>query len=193
MHGVFNESVYYSRKKFFKLFGGEIRIFKSDRSTLVGFVKQKAFKLKESLTLYGDESMQEPLLNIEARSIIDFGAAYDVKDAKTGERVGVLRRRGLKSILRDSWEILDADEKFIAKVEEDSMLMSLVRRALSNLVPQTFNVIMGGSEVAEFRQTFNPFVAQFTADFSKDAGGQLDRRLGLAALTLLQIIEGRQE
>lgn len=193
MHGAFNESVYYSRKKFFKIFGGEIRIFKQDRSTLVAFAKQKAFKLKESLTIYADEGMRQPLLNVKARSIIDFGAAYDVSDAVTGEKLGALRRKGLKSILRDAWEILDANDQIIGKVEEDSIGMALLRRFLSNLIPQNFSVVSGQSTVAQFRQTFNPFVAQFTADFSMDASGQLDRRLGLSALVLLQIIEGRQD
>lgn len=177
--------------KFWKLFGNEIRIYDIDRANLLFFVKQKAFKLKESITIFADESKNEELLKINARSVIDFGASYDVEDAKTGERVGTLRRKGLKSILRDAWEVLDSSENLIAKISEDSMAKAMIRRFLTNLVPQTFSVESNGQEIAEFKQAFNPFVPQITITFQE--GSNLDRRLGISAAVLLQVIEGRQQ
>ncbi|MCB1138475.1 MAG: hypothetical protein KDK23_06935 [Leptospiraceae bacterium] len=182
---------YYCKMKFWKLFGNEIRIFDGSRQNLLLFVKQKAFKLKESITIYGDESKSEELMRINARSVIDFGASYDVDDAKTGQRIGTLRRKGLKSILRDSWLILDASENEIGTIQEDSMALAMVRRLLSNLVPQTFSVTVNGQEAAEFKQTFNPFVPQVNIHFAQ--GSSMDKRLGLAAAVLLQVIEGRQQ
>ncbi len=184
---------YYSKMKFWKLFGNQIRIYDVSREKLYFFVKQKAFKLKEAITVFADESMQEELLKIDARSIIDFSASYDVTDVKTGQRIGTLRRKGLKSIFRDAWEILDSSENVIGKIEEDSMLLALIRRFLSNLVPQKFSVFIGESQVALFKQTFNPFVPQLLLDFSADLNKRLDRRLGIAAAILLQVIEGRQK
>ena len=49
--------------------------------------------------------MQVELLSIQARQIIDFSAAYDVYDGSTGSKVGALKRKGMKSILRDECEI----------------------------------------------------------------------------------------
>lgn len=183
---------YYSRKKFFKIFGGEIRIFDESRQRLLFFVKQKAFKLKEEITVFGDESGATALLKIQARSVIDFGATYDVTDAATGEKVGGLRRRGLSSLVRDSWEIVNAADQVVGSVSEDSVLMALLRRFLTNLIPQNFTIQFNDSTVGIMRQTFNPFVAQFEVDFSMDTAGRLDRRLGIAAVVLLQIVEGRQ-
>ncbi len=182
---------YYCRMKFWKLFGNEIRIYDGNRQNLLLFVKQKAFKLKEAITVYADESKSEELLRINARSVIDFGASYDVEDAKTGQRLGTLRRKGLKSILRDSWIILDASENEIGTIQEDSMALAMVRRLLSNLVPQAFTVTVNGQEAAQFKQAFNPFVPQITINFSQ--GTSLDKRLGLSAAVLLQVIEGRQQ
>ena len=51
---------------------------------------------------------------------------------------------------------------------------------------------VGGATVATFQQNYNPFVRKLMVDFTMDPYGRLDRRLGLAAATLLSAIEGRQ-
>ena len=71
------------------------------------------------------------------------------------------------------------------------MALAMVRRLLSNLVPQAFTVTVNGQEAAQFKQAFNPFVPQITINFNQ--GTSLDKRLGLAAAVLLQVIEGRQQ
>ena len=132
------------------------------------------------------------LLKIRARSIIDFSSFYDITDAKSGARIGSLRRKGMKSILKDEWEIMDSGENSIGIVQEDSMLFAMLRRMMTNLIPQRFTLIVQGQNVGFFRQTFNPFVPQFEIDFSMDTANLLDRRLGIATVILLQTIEGRQ-
>ncbi len=179
------------RRKVFKLAGNKISIF-DQQENLVLFVKQKAFKLKEDIRVYSDESLSQEMLSINARQIIDFRAAYDVVDPSTQEKVGALRRKGFSSMIRDSWELLDKDDNLIGKVEEDSMALALVRRLLSNLVPQNYNFTAGGNSVASLKQRFNPFI--FKADFSvHNGGGGIDPRLALAGAVLLMTIEGRQE
>lgn len=184
---------YFARKKFWKLFGGEIRIYDGAQTELLFFVKQKAFKLKEDIRIFSDESASTEVLRIGARSIIDFSASYDVTDTATGQRVGSLRRKGMRSILRDSWELLDAQDKVIGTIAEDSMALALVRRFISALVPQSYHIMVGDSVVGVLKQTFNPFVPVFRIDFSMDTEGRLDRRLGIAAVVLLQVVEGKQQ
>jgi len=188
----FEQNKYYAKKKLLKIFGGEVRIYDESRSNLLFFVKQKAFKLKEDITVFADEGEKTALLKINARSMLDLGATYDITDAANGQRVGSLRRKFLKSMLRDEWDILDAGEKEIGKVFEDSMIMALLRRFLSNLIPQHFSIEVGGQKVGDLKQTFNPFVPQFNVDFSANQG-KLDRRLAIGAVILLQIIEGKQQ
>lgn len=193
MHPSFEQTKYYARKKFWKIFGGEIRLFTADKSRLLLFVKQKAFKLKEDITVFTDEAQTTPVLKIAARAIIDFSAAYDITDMQTRQKVGAMRRKGFKSILRDSWEILDASDNVIGSISEDSMGLALLRRFLTNLVPQRFDIKLGENLVGQLSQTFNPFIPQFEIDFSLDTNNKLDRRLGIGAVILLQIIEGRQQ
>jgi hypothetical protein len=183
---------YFAKKSFWKLFGGEIRIFDDSKSRLLFFVKQKAFKLKEDITVYSDETKSKELLKIQARSIIDFSAAYDVTDVTSNQKIGSLRRKGFRSILKDEWEILNTADQVVGMIQEDSMLKAIMRRFLTNLIPQGFSITIGNQLVGILKQTFNPFVPQFNIDFSMDSSNQLDRRLGIAIIILLQTIEGRQ-
>ncbi len=153
------------------------------------------FRLREDIRVYSDESKSQELLTIKARSIIDFSAAYDVIDSTTGEKVGVLRRKGWRSLLRDEWEVLDAQDQLRGLLFEDTIQLALLRRfLLGSLLPQNYDLTLGpeGARVADLRQIFNPFRYELTLDFTMDPTRLLDRRLGIAAGILLATIEGKQ-
>lgn len=188
----FEHTTYLLRRQVLKLFGGSFRIY-NPTGDLSLFASLKAFKLREDITIHPDESKCSELLRIKARNIIDFSAAYDVFDGASGEKVGALKRRGMKSLLRDEWVIMDAMDNEIGQIQEDRMLLAVLRRFLSNLIPQAFHGEMGGATVFTFKQHFNPFILKMTLDFSPDAANRLDRRLGIAAAVLLCAIEGRQQ
>lgn len=191
MNPKFANMKYLVRKQVLSLVGAKFHIF-DENEQVVMFSQMKAFKLKEDIRLYSDESMKQELITIQARSVIDFSATYDVVDALTGENLGSLRRKGMKSILKDEWVILNPSEEEIGLIQEDSVGMALLRRFLTNLVPQKFNVSLRGRKVSEFKQNFNPFVSKLNVDFTQDTNNELDRRLGLAAAILLVAIEGKQ-
>jgi uncharacterized protein YxjI len=160
---------------------------------MIMFSEQKMFRLREDIRVYSDESKTQEVLSIKARQIMDFSAAYDVVDAGLNQRVGTLRRRGLRSILRDEWEVLDANERVIGKLFEDSVGLALLRRLLlGSLLPQNYDITVGESRVADLKQRFNPFRYELDLDFTMDAGRLLDRRLGIAAGILLAAVEGKQ-
>ncbi len=186
----FSENEYLVRRKILKVFGGSFHIYAPD-GTIAGFCEMKAFKLKEDLRVFADETKTTELFRIKARSIIDFGATYDVTDSSTEKPVGALRRRGLKSMLRDEWAILGAGDEEIGTIREDSALLALVRRFLTNLIPQKYHCTIGSGS-ATFKQNFNPFVMKINLDYTPDLNGLLDRRLGIAAAILLCAIEGKQ-
>jgi hypothetical protein len=143
------------------------------------------------ITLLAPGSGKQILL-IKARNIVDFSAAYDVVDLLQGAKVGALRRKGFKSIFRDSWELLDNDDRPIGKIQEDGALLATVRRFLSNRVPQSFHASVDGQQVALYKQHFNPFVFKLRVPFAPGARERVDPRLLLAGGILLAAIEGRQ-
>jgi len=178
------------RRKVLTLFGAKFHIYNA-QGDLLAFCNQKAFKLKEDIRLYTDESMAVERLRIAARKIIDFGAAYDVINSGTDSKVGALKRKGWKSMLRDEWIVMDQDDREIGSITEDSVLMAMVRRLLTNLFPQSFHLRdETGTELARFRTHFNPFVHRLTVTVYEDCS--LDPYLVLAAGILLVAIEGRQ-
>ncbi|MCC6697064.1 MAG: hypothetical protein IT365_15660 [Candidatus Hydrogenedentes bacterium] len=189
---AFQHTHYLVRKKIFKLLGDAFHIYDSMGSVLF-YSKLKAFKLKEDIRLYTGEDMRTEVLSIRARSILDFSTAYDVVDSQTGELTGTLKRKGLKSLIRDSWIIMDAQGRDVGTIEEDSTALALIRRFLLNLLPQSFTGTVNGQVAFQFRRHFNPFVLRMELDFSPDTQGLLDRRLGIAAGILLSAVEGRQE
>jgi len=184
-------SAYTVRKKVLSLLGNVFHVFDSGGG-LVLYTKQKAFRLKEDIRMYTGEDMQTEVMRIQARQIIDFSAAYDVVDSVTGETVGALKRKGLKSMIKDEWTIMAPDGRDIGLLQEDSMALALLRRFLTNLIPQNFTAEVDGQPVCEYQQNFNPFVRKIGINFLPAAEGRFDRRLGIAAAVLLCAIEGRQ-
>ena len=70
--------------------------------------------------------------------------------------------------------------------------MATLRRMVTTLIPQKFDMRIGDKVCAHVAQHFNPFVLKLDVDLSKNEGNILDPRLALAAVILLSAIEGRQ-
>ena len=186
---VQSTTTYTAKKAFFSFLGNTFRMYDASGG-LAFYIKQKAFKLKEDIRIFTGEDMQTELLTIQARQVIDFAAAYDIVDAQSGVKVGAARRKGFKSILRDSWQLLDVDDNPIAQLQEDSTALALVRRFLSNLIPQRFHIACEGGGSVEVRQHFNPFVYRLQVSIPRQV--TLDRRLIMGVVSLIAAIEGRQ-
>ncbi len=191
MNAAFQHDRYLLKRQVLAL-TGKFRIYTPD-GQLALYSQQKMFRLREDIRVYSDESMSHELLHVQARQIIDFAAAYDVIDPQGQIKVGVLRRKGFRSLVRDAWEILDAQDRPLGVVQEDSMTYALLRRFLfGSLLPQNYDVLIGEQRVADLRQRFSFFGYLLDIDFSMDPQQRLDRRLGIAAAILLATIEGKQ-
>ena len=188
----FSDNQYMIRRKILTILGAKFHVYNT-AGELILFSKQKAFKLKEDIRVFADESMSAERLVIKARQIVDFSAAYDVVDQDENRKIGALRRKGWKSLVRDSWEFLGEDDQPIAVLAEDSMLMSLLRRFLSNLIPQTYHVRQNEKTLITYKQNFNPFVLKIRVSIDPDSREIIDPRLVLAGGILLAAIEGRQK
>ncbi len=192
MNPIFQHPSYLLKRQAIAL-AGKFRFY-DPMGNLVMFSEQKMFKLREDIRVYSDETKTQEVLSIKARQYLDFSAAYDVVDTAMNQKVGVLRRKGLRSLLRDEWEVLDAGDNLKGLLFEDSMGLALLRRlVLGHWLPQNYDITFGQTRVADLKQNFNLFRYELNLDFSMDVAHQLDRRLGIAAGILLAAIEGRQE
>lgn len=182
---------YTVRRKMLRRIGAAFYVFDPNEQ-LVFYSLLKAYRAKEDIRLYTGEDLETELLAIRARQVVDISATYDVVDSTNGEKVGALKREGLKSVLKDEWTILDAGDAEIGKVKEHSWPMAILTRVLGGLIPQAYDVDVGGTLVATMKQNANPFVMKIALDLSPDTQGLLDRRLGIAAALLMCAIEGKQ-
>ncbi|MCC6321946.1 MAG: hypothetical protein IT438_10990 [Phycisphaerales bacterium] len=185
---------YTIRRKVLKFFGAAFHIY-DPQGQVVGYCKQKAFKLKEDIRVYTDESCTTEMIVIKARSMIDFGAMYDVT-LPDGSSVGSFRRKGLKSsFLRDHWLVFDGGGRQVAEVIEDGSFLAFARRyvdLVSLFSPQKFTIKKpDGSIVARYRQHFNLFVYRLSVAVERD-DPDVDDLVILAGGCLLCAIEGRQ-
>jgi len=191
MNSIFQFPSYLIKRQVFAL-AGTFRFFDPSGKQVM-FSQQKMFKLREDIRVYADEAKTQEVLSIKARQIVYFSAAYDVVDTAMNQKVGALRRKGWSSLLRDEWEVLDANDQVIGKLFEDNMGLALLRRfLLGSWLPQNYDLTLGETRVADIKQNFNLFRYELNLDFTMDPSQKLDRRLGIAAGLLLAAVEGRQ-
>ena len=72
--------------------------------TLLYYARQKAFKLREAVTIFADEAQTRPLFRIGADRILDISARYKIEDSG-GVEHGVVQRQGMKSFWRTHYTI----------------------------------------------------------------------------------------
>jgi hypothetical protein len=99
---------------------------------VVLYTKQKAFKLKEAVTIFADEAQTRPLYTINADRVLDFNAKYNIADS-FGNSVGAVARKGRKSIWRAEYEVLNGGGPAMTIREENGWVK--VGDALFNELP----------------------------------------------------------
>ena len=93
--------------------------------TMLFYVKQKMFKLREAITVFADESQTQPLYTINADRIIDFSARYHFKD-QNGIEFGSVKRDGARSIWKARYNIFDSNEQMIMQIQEENAMVKVM-------------------------------------------------------------------
>ena len=99
---------------------------------VVLYTKQKAFKLKEAVTVFADVEQTRPLYTINADRVLDFNAKFNIADA-AGRQLGAVARKGRKSLWRAEYEVLDGGGPSLTIREENGWVK--VADALFGEVP----------------------------------------------------------
>jgi hypothetical protein len=103
----------------FKIVAVAPQISVTDASgALVFYVKQKAFKLKESVTVFQDEAQTRPLYQMTADRVLDISAQYRIEEVG-GAPLGVLQRHGMRSFWRAHYEAHRGGVPVLAVREEN--------------------------------------------------------------------------
>ena len=86
----------------------------------VAYVREKMFKLKEDVIVFNDESKSQELFRIKADRWLDFNASYSMTDLSTHKNFGRLARKGMRSIWKSQYDIIDGNEKIKFQINEDN-------------------------------------------------------------------------
>lgn len=163
----------------------------------VAFVRQRKLAVKEDIRFYADEGETTELFRIAARTWLDTGGSrYDVV-AAGGERLGVLHHT-LKSILRTTWSVLDANEQPVALARERSLVGALLRRAVDFVpdygalipIPYNFDILAGERVIGRMDRKFQ-LRDRYVLDLSGDTERLVDRRVAIALAIGLDALQNR--
>lgn len=117
----------------FKLLALASQIYIRDANgNLLGYVKQKLLKLKEDINVFTDETQTTVLYNIKADRVIDFSARYTFRDG-TGNVVGAIKRKGMRSIWKANYEIADARDQHVLNINEENGWVKVVDSLVGEL------------------------------------------------------------
>jgi hypothetical protein len=88
------------------------------------YVKQKLFKLKEAINVYSDQSQSSQIYSIKADRVIDFSARYNFTDSQ-GINLGAVKRQGMRSLWKASYDVLQGDVVKFHVQEENALIKFL--------------------------------------------------------------------
>jgi hypothetical protein len=160
----------------------------------IAYVRKKFWAFKEDVTVFNDDTMSTPRFRINADRVIDFRASYRLSDT-AGQMLGVVRRKGARSLWRATYEILVGDTHTFT-VTEQSVLVRFIDLLLGEipviglltgyfLNPAYVLTREGGGEAVLMtkRRSF------FESNFKIEKTGQLnDDEQVVVALALMMII-----
>ena len=164
------------------------RVYAPDGS-LAAFVEQPWFRWRTELTIYGDEEQTQPILVIKNRRFAAVNMEHDLFDAQTGARLGVVRTRGWSSMLRDTWDILDADERECGLMIEEGPYMW---RRFIKLIPGRHRIELGGRTVAHIEQVFHFFKREFELEIVQQ-DDPIEPRFAIACALIAMMADLRRE
>ena len=164
------------------------RVFAPDGS-LSAFVEQPWFRFRTELMIYGDEEQTQPILVIKNRRFAAVNMEHDLFDAQTGQRLGVVRTRGLRSLFRDTWDILDADERPAGLMIEDG---AYFWRRILKFIPGRHRIELGGRVAAQITQVFHFFRREFELDIVQQ-DDPIEPRFAIACALIAMMADLRRE
>ena len=187
----------------FKLLAIASQIYVRDANgQLLGYVKQKLFKFKEDINVFADEAQTQHLYNIKADRVIDFSAKYNFT-AASGQQLGSIKRKGMRSILKANYEVYDEHDSQVYKIREENAWIKVIDSLLGEVpvlgmfTGYLFNPAyiverMDGTQVARLKKQPAFFEGVFQLEPLTQIAPEEEARmlLSVLAMTLLERARG---
>lgn len=186
----------------FKLLALASQIYVRDASgAQVGYVKQKLLKLKEDINVYSDDSQTNVLFNIKADRVIDFSARYNFTDA-LGNRLGSIKRQGMRSIWKANYEIEDTSGNVAMTIREENGWVKVMDALFGELpivgmfagylLNPSYILTRGdGTQLARLTKQPAFFEGKFQLDLLAQCSAEEETRVVLGFLTMALLERAR--
>jgi hypothetical protein len=162
----------------------------------IAFVRQKRMALKEDLRAFSDDSEQEEVFRIKARSVIDIAGRYDVA-GPDGTAIGAIQKVFGKSLLRSTWQVLGADDAQLFVATEKSVPVAIIRRFAGLIpyeiplpIPYHFIFSADEREIGGLVRVLG-LRDQYRLELPGDPERRIDRRLAVALAVGLDAFQAR--
>ncbi|MBI3361784.1 MAG: hypothetical protein HY023_11815 [Chloroflexi bacterium] len=170
----------------------QVKITDASGQTVL-YVKQKAFALKESVKVFADEAQQRELYAMKANKIMDFSANYNIT-SPDGMGVGTVKRQGVRSLWKATYNILDAGGAEAGVIREENPWIKVLDGLVSDIpfvgmfINPAYLVDLRGQTVLRLQKQpavlEGKFALEKRGDFS-DA----DERLLLPSVIMMLMLE----
>jgi uncharacterized protein YxjI len=158
---------------------------------VVFFVVLGLLAKKRHIHFYRDDSKNELLLEVLQDQKLAFLTHTYTVNEPGGRTLARLSKNLLTDIFRKQWNVWAPDGRRVWEATEDSVILALVRRFLTRLVPLCFIFrLPGGQVVGEFNRKFT-ILDRYVLDLSLDVDRTLDRRVAVAMGVMLDTGERR--
>nr|MDT0661254.1 hypothetical protein [Micromonospora sp. DSM 115978] len=154
---------------------------------LLAYAQQKRMAFREQVTLYSDDTKQQPVLGFKARQVLDLAATYDVVDA-AGSPLGLFRKDFKASLLRSTWH-LEQPGLGVMIGQERNMAVAILRRFVDSLswLPYHFDFLLDGQPAFSVIKKWG-LRDRYVVDIHHPG---LDRRLVVAMAVGLDALQSR--
>jgi hypothetical protein len=156
---------------------------------LIASVEQPWFRFRTELILYGPPGDRDPILVIKNRRFAAVNMEHDIFDARSLRRLGVIRTRGMRSLLRDAWDILDAEDRPVGQMLEEG---NFFLRRIIRFLPGRHVIELGGREVARIMQIFHLFRREFALEIL-EVDDPIEPRFAIACALVAVMADLRRE
>src|SRR5690242_19130889 len=100
------QSHYVIKRRFWSFLERVFRVFTGD-GQLIMYIQHPFLKIREEFMVYADEAKTRPMLRVKSQQVIAINFSYEVTDVDTGQVLGTVQKKGLKSLFRDKFIISD--------------------------------------------------------------------------------------
>jgi uncharacterized protein YxjI len=159
-----------------------------------GFVVAVLLSKKRDITIYRDQSRQEPLIRVlQDKKFEWFTATFTVRD--TQGDLAKFQKNYFYDLFRKQWNCYSPNGSLICQAKEDSIILALLRRFLGTfygLLRINFIIVKGNTEqvIGEFNRNFT-LLDRYVLDLSADRQNVLNRKIAVALGVILDTGEKR--